>query len=197
MKKMLMVLVLAGLPLSAQSWEVGLFLGQQSYSSFNAAGMDTKPDNKPVGILRGGYSFVDFGPALLQVNAAIQPKSSSNVTINGTGIGLNLDHQATSLGFAFIFKAGVSASLGLDYRWDKLEANFMGASASTTYARPWVRGNIGFAFPTPLIKPFVGLELAAPLSKKDIGSLGPATDEEALKGLAPKLQIGIYGGIRF
>ena len=42
--------------------------------------------------------------------------------------------------------------------------------------------NAGYAFPTPLVKPFIGLEVAVPLTDKDLG---------------PKLQIGVYGGIRF
>jgi len=102
------------------------------------------------------------------------------------------------VGLAFIFKAGVSASVGVDYRWDKLTGAFEGASSSATYGRPWVRANIGFAFPTPVLKPFLGVEVAAAIGKKDVDAVtGPATDEEALKALAPKLQIGIYGGIRF
>jgi hypothetical protein len=119
------------------------------------------------------------------------------VKANGTTLGFKLDHQATSLGLAFVFKAGVSASVGVDYRWDKLEYSFSGLSASTTYGRPWARANLGFAIPSPVVKPFVGLEVAAALSSKSIGATGPATDEDALKALAPKLQIGLYAGIRF
>lgn len=198
MKKYTLALALMlGAPLAAQSWEVGAFLGQQSYNSFSTLGIEFKPENKVVGAVRGGYGLVDVGPALFQINVAIQPKASSEIKANGTTMGFKLDHSATSLGLAFIFKAGVSASVGVDYRWDKLEYDFQGASASTTYGRPWARANIGFAIPSPIVKPFLGLEVAAALSSKSIGALGPATDEEALKGLAPKLQIGLYGGVRF
>ncbi len=208
MNKAWWILWLATLPLTAQSWEVGAFLGQQTYDKFTwrdtGSGMDTeaKPEGKTVGALRVGYGLVDIGPALFQFSAAYQPKVSTDVKfsapgVSGLGIGLNLDHQASSLGVALIFRAGVSASVGLDYRWDKLEGTFQGLSSTTTYGRPWARANVGFALPTPIAKPFLGLEVAAPLANKSVNALGPTTDEEALKALAPKLQVGLYGGIRF
>jgi hypothetical protein len=197
MKKACLIFALAAMPLAAQSWEVGAFIGQQTYDKFTAEGFEYKPDNKVMFAVRAGYSFVDLGPALFQINAGYQPKASATVKISGADIGVKLDHEATSLGLAFIFKAGMSVGVGVDYRWDKLEGSFMGVNSSTTYGRPWARANIGFAFPTPVIKPFVGLEVAAALSSKSIGATGPTTDEEALKGLAPKLQIGLYAGLRF
>ena len=152
--------------------------------------------------LRVGYSVVDMGPALFQINAAYQPKATSEVKfsgagVSGLGLGVNLDHQSTSLGVMFNFKALVAVGAGVDYRWDKLEGNFQGLSSSTTYGRPWARLNVGYAFPSPVLKPFFGVEVAAALSTKSIGADGPSTDEEALKGLAPKVQIGLYGGVRF
>ena len=49
--------------------------------------------------------------------------------------------------------------------------------------------NVGFSIPTPIVSPFFIVEVAAPLSKKD----SPATAE----AMAPQVQIGVYGGIRF
>jgi len=197
MKKAGFVFALATLPLMAQSWEVGAFIGQQSYDKFTVTGIEFKPDSKVMGALRVGYNFVDLGPGLFQLNAGIQPKATSTVKVSGMDIGVKLDHQATQVGLAFIFKAGASVGVGVDYRWDKLEGTFQGVAASTTYGRPWARVNVGFALPSPVVKPFLGLEVATALSTKSIGSLGPSTDEEALKGMAPKLQIGLYGGVRF
>lgn len=197
MNKVVWGLILATLPLSAQSWEVGAFVGSQSYDSFSGGGIEVKPERKVVSAFRAGYSFIEFGPALFQVNAAFQPKASTPVELNGADLGLKLDHQAASLGCAFVFKAGLSATVGLDFRWDRLEGSILGSGASTTYARPWLRANAGFAFPTPIVKPFVGLEVAAALVTKSPGSAGPGTDEEALKAMAPKVQIGLYAGIRF
>lgn len=69
------------------------------------------------------------------------------------------------------------------------------SSTSTNYARPWLRLNLGMAIPTPGVKPFFGVEgdLALVSKSVDINS----SNEDMLKGLAPKSQIGVYAGIRF
>ncbi|HJW73722.1 MAG TPA: hypothetical protein VJ486_12915 [Geothrix sp.] len=205
----MLVLTLATLPLAAQSWEVGAFIGQQNYDKFSYADVtlgtvEAQPDRKTMGALRLGYHFLDAGSALLQVTAAYQFKSSSEVTfkvpsagIGSLGIGVNLDHSAACLGVMVDFKTAVALGAGLDYRWDKLEGTFQGMSSSTTYGRPWARFNIGYVFPASGLHPFLGVETAVALSTKSVGMGGPSSDEEALKALAPKLQIGVYGGVRF
>ena len=45
------------------------------------------------------------------------------------------------------------------------------------------------------MKPFFGLEVALPLTSKSFSAT--ASDEDNMKAFAPKLQIGLYGGIRF
>jgi len=51
------------------------------------------------------------------------------------------------------------------------------------------------AVSSPLLKPFIGLEVAVPLSSKSFDAA--ASDSENLKSLAPKLQVGVYAGLRF
>jgi hypothetical protein len=46
-----------------------------------------------------------------------------------------------------------------------------------------------------VVKPFFGLEVAAPLTSKSYDR--NASSVEFLKMLAPKLQVGLYAGIRF
>ncbi|HJV21404.1 MAG TPA: hypothetical protein VJ570_01855, partial [Holophagaceae bacterium] len=99
-----------------------------------------------------------------------------------------------SVGAMFNFKAMVAFGAGLEYRSESLDITGTGGAFSTTYGRPWARANVGFAFPTPIVKPFVGLEVAAPLSSKSNETGSP---EDVAKSLAPKMQIGLYGGIRF
>jgi hypothetical protein len=207
MRRLAWILTLLALPLSAQNWEVGVFAGQQAYHTISfqeptLGSVEFKPDDKVVGALRLGYAMADLGPCLLQINAGYQFKASSDIKASAAGVEAvvgKLDHTAPSLGLAFIFKAVVSASVGVDYRWEKLEGTISGlpGSASTTYGRGWVRGNVGYAIPTPSLKPFIGVEVAAPLASTSVGAAGPATDEEALKALAPKLQAGLYLGLRF
>lgn len=192
MKKLILPLVLvAAAPLAAQDFEVGVFVGAQSYKSFTFAGVETEVDNKTITGARFGYSIVDLGPALFQITAGYQPESKSEIKDGGVGSGIDFKHSHFSVGAMFNFKAGVAIGAGVEYRNEKLSA----ASSSTTYGRPWMRANIGFAFPTPLVKPFLGLEVAAPMTSKSFEST--ASGDENLKALAPKMQVGIYAGLRF
>ena len=188
-----------GMPLAAQSFEAGLFLGQQQYPSPHT---DVVPgvtgqlnlDNKTVYALRFGYSVVDVGPALFQITAGYQPetKTTINATLGGalsTNMG-DFKQSHWSVGAMFNFKAVVAVGAGLEYRAEKLE----GEGSNTTYNRPWVRLNAGYAIPSPLVKPFFGVEVAFPLintsNKFD-------SAENVLKSMAPKNQFGLYAGLRF
>lgn len=191
MKKMILPLVLvAAAPLAAQDFEIGLFVGRQTYKTNDVIGISTEPKSKTVTAARFGYSLVDIGPALFQLTVGYQPETETDVEVNGVVLG-SLKHKHYSVGAMFNFKAGVAIGAGLEYRNEKLD----GGTVNTTYGRPWARANIGFAFPTPLVKPFLGLEVAAPMTSKSWEA--SASSEDKLKAFAPKLQIGIYGGLRF
>lgn len=195
MLKRCLPLVLAlplSLPLAAQSFEVGLNISRQQYPTITELGtFRVEPQDKTVIAARFGYALVDLGPALFQATAAYQPKVDTDVKVNGATSPTQFGQEYWGLGAMFNFKALVAVGAGVEYRSEKLSA----PGVSTTYGRPWARVNAGYAFPTPLVKPFIGLEVAAPLTKKDYSdSLG---SEDTMKALAPKLQIGIYGGIRF
>ncbi len=227
MKKTALFLACAAIvPLSAQSWEAGLFVGSQALKSGSVALTSTSRetidmDNKVVYGIRLGRSVVNFGPVLFQVTVGYQPSATSKLhwtdyqdntapaptltlrTQNGFGrtpagamvqVDAGTDDFKTSnysVGAMFNFKAFVSLGAGLEYRFEKLEDN----GHSTNYARPWVRLNAGIAIPSPVIKPFVGIEASFPLVSKDVADA--RSEDDYLKGLAPKSQIGIYAGIRF
>ncbi|HJW34038.1 MAG TPA: hypothetical protein VJ505_11780 [Holophagaceae bacterium] len=190
MKKLILpVLLVAAAPLAAQNFEVGVFVGRQTYKDFNVLGITAEPESKTVVGMRFGYSVVDIGPALFQLTGGYQPESKATIK-NNLGLDGELKHSHYSLGAMFNFKAGVAIGAGVEYRFEKLDDG----STSTNYGRPWARANVGFAFPTPLVKPFLGLEVAAPLTSKS-NETGSA--EDALKSIAPKMQVGIYAGLRF
>lgn len=192
MKKALLPLLLA-VPLAAQSFELGLNISRQQYPSHNEIGIfKVEPQDKTVVAGRFGYAIVDLGPALFQVTAAYQPKVDTDVKVNGSSAGMDkMGHEYWGLGAMFNFKALVAVGAGLEYRSEKIT----NGGLSATYGRPWARVNAGYAFPTPLMKPFIGLEVAVPLTKKDYNdSLGA---EDVLKSFAPELQVGLYGGVRF
>ncbi|MDP1830748.1 MAG: hypothetical protein Q8K67_01730 [Geothrix sp.] len=200
MKKTLLPLLLVAAPLSAQSFEAGLFIGQQSYKSFSDAGLTAEPAKKTVAGVRFGYSLVDLGPALLQVTAGYQPESKTGIEVNGTAVpGFDFTQKHWSVGAMFNFKAFVAIGAGVEYRSESLGVKGPLTDISTTYGRPWARANVGFAFPTPIVKPFIGLEVALPLTSTSPSTaeyFGP-DDAVSLKAHAPKMQIGVYGGIRF
>jgi len=189
------------LPLSAQSYEVGLFAGQQSFKSASYADptgegdLNASSGSKTVVAARVGYALVDMGPALLQVTAGYQPKVTTTLTTSAAlyGFQSSQDYGASSasLGLMANFKAVIAVGAGVEYRDETLSSN----GVSTRYGRPWGRVNAGYAVPSPILKPFVGVEVALPLTSKSLS--GDASTADQLQALAPKLEVGLYGGIRF
>jgi len=223
-KSILLLPLIAALPLSAGTWEAGVFVGQQVLKSGTAtyAGTGTvsfEPDkNKTFVGVRLGRSIVDFGPVLLTVTAGYQPEVTTTFKVDFTPVqtgaplapaaGLvrpaaaatipvgasTSDYKSShySVGAMLNFKAFVSVGAGIEYRFEKLDSDYYG---STNYARPWARVNAGISIPSPILKPFIGIEADFPLVSKSLDQ-NPAT-EDNVKAAAPKSQIGIYAGIRF
>jgi hypothetical protein len=188
-------------PLSAQTWELGIFAGSQTYNSNSNSmpGLTTTGScaKKTAFAARLGYSVIDLGPAMLQLTAGYQPSVTTTARIITQGTSAPgqaptdsgpLDYQSShsSVGVMFNFKALVTVGAGMEMRFEKQSL----VSNSASYARPWIRANIGMAFPIPILKPFFGLEIAAALSSTSDGL-------QPVKSLAPKSQIGAYAGIRF
>ena len=198
MKRLTLLLALTALPACAQDYEVGLFLGQTTFRTQTIAGTEFEPETKTVGMARLGVSLVDIGPALFQVTVGYQPKAKTALDANGAPTPLQYGDQAWSAGLMFNFKAFVAIGAGLEYRGERLSLEGPGVNQSATYARPWARVNVGLSFPLPLLKPFVGVEAAAPLSSTSVTDAEYLSDpDKALKSHAPSFQVGVYGGIRF
>jgi hypothetical protein len=185
--KALLPLLLA-LPLAAQSFEAGVNVSRQTYTRSSAPGYAGHPDPvvfdydaKTVVAARVGYALADFGPALLQVTAAYQPKTDTDLKPNGVTVPTTLSSEYWGVGAMVDFKALVAVGAGLDYRFEKATLTNV-STAKYTLNRPWARVNAGYAFPTPVLKPFLTLEVAAPLTTDDHG---------------PELQVGLYAGLRF
>lgn len=206
MKKAFALTLLLGSPLAAQSFEVGLFIGQQQYPSIHtdlAPGttLRMETDDKTVVAARFGYTVADLGPALFQLTAGYQPEAKATVKASLPGtpsveVG-DFKEYHWSAGAMFNFKAFVAIGAGLEFRSERLSATFSGIGDSTTYNRVWARVNAGFAIPSPVVKPFVGIEAAFPLTTKGSGVGLDASNADALKAMAPKSQFGLYAGIRF
>jgi hypothetical protein len=85
--------------------------------------------------------------------------------------------------------------VGLDYRMEKLNTTNSSGISDVSYPRPWLRATAGYAIPSPVVKPFIGLEVGVPLTSKGFDIKD--NQQELFRALAPKMQIGIYGGVRF
>lgn len=192
--KLLLVPVLAVLP--ALAGEVGLLVDKQAGKAQTAAfGTTQKYDAvSPTGFgIRGGFDVLDLKVAALQLNATWHNKTKGDLSYGGTKYG-ELENQYWAAGAMVNWKLLVNVGAGVEYRSEKMSFRPTGsASVDSTLARPWARVNVGFSIPTPVVSPFFMLEVAAPLSKKDTTS----TPKDLTEALAPQVQIGVYGGIRF
>jgi hypothetical protein len=196
MKYFILAFLLVGTPLPAQSWELGLFAGQQSYRNSNFPGMPEEYEvkSKIVTGARLGYRLWEFGPASVQVTAGFQPKSESVYLANGFDMGLKYQHEHTSVGAMVNFNAVMPIGIGIEYRMEKLNLTSTGWS-DASYNRPWFRATMSHIFETATVRPFIGLEAAAPLTSHAYAA--DSGMDSFLRSLAPKFQLGLYGGIRF
>lgn len=190
MKSNMLYLLLA-VPLAAQNFEIGLNVSKQGYSSYTIYGLGINSNvgttyayNSTTAVsARIGYELINMGPATFQVTAAYQPKVDAELKPNGTYNFTKRSTEYLAFGGMFNFKAVVSLSTGLDARSEKMTiSGFSPQTTSLSYVRPWARLNVGHVFPSPLVKPFVFFEVAAPLIQKND---------------AVNLQVGIYAGVRF
>jgi hypothetical protein len=194
--RLLIVSLLVILP--ATAGEVGLLIDKQAGKAQTATAFSTQKFDavSPTGLgIRGGFDILDLKIAALQVNATWHNKTTGDLSYGGTKYG-ELDNQYWAAGAMVNWKLLVNVGAGVEYRSEKLtwrSTTPAFTNGDTTQGRTWARLNIGFSIPTPVVSPFFALEVAAPLSKKD----STATPKDFAEALAPQVQIGIYGGIRF
>lgn len=194
--RLLLVSLLVILP--ATAGEVGLLIDKQAGKAQTATAFSTQKFDavSPTGLgIRGGFDILDLKIAALQVNATWHNKTTGDLSYGGTKYG-ELDNQYWAAGAMVNWKLLVNVGAGVEYRSEKLtwrSTTPTFTNGDTTQGRTWARLNIGFSIPTPVVSPFFALEVAAPLSKKD----STATPKDFAEALAPQVQIGIYGGIRF
>ena len=190
------VLFVSLLALPAMAGEFGLLVDKQ----FGKAQIATYDANKkydaisPTGLgIRGGFDVLDLKIAALQLNATWHNKTTGDLTYGGAKQG-ELDNQYWAAGAMVNWKLLVNVGVGVEYRSEKLSFRpATGLGTDSTQGRTWARVNLGFSIPLPVVSPFFALEVAAPLSKQDSTS----TPKDLTDALAPQVQIGVYGGIRF
>jgi hypothetical protein len=177
----------------ARAGEVGLLLDKQFGDS--QAATNIKAVN-PTGFgIRGGISVLDLKVAELGVTATYHPEAKEDMTVAGQNIG-KCSNEYFSIGAQVEWKLLVNLNAGVDIRQEKTKMELTGGpNHSTTFTRPWVRAGIGFSMPLPVVSPFIRLEAAYAVKTYDLSSNSSIDDFN--KAMAPKYQIGLYGGIRF
>jgi len=147
----------------------------------------------PSGIgFRAAYTFLDLKVAELGAAVTYHPKSEADLSGPTSG---KFGNQYVAIGVQADWKLLLNLHAGLDMRSEKLTSSAAGGNDSTTLTRPWVKAGVGFAMPTPVVSPFVRLEVAVPLSSS--GSDATTSPDDFRKAMAPSLQVALYGGIRF
>ena len=217
------------LPLGAQDFEVGLFVGQQSYKSIDGAvvpdssgsGQDSvsvKPSSKTILGARVGYALFDFGrpaPAHRRLPAQghhhglghrhcahrphpAQHQAGHRLSGRVRPGGLQRRERRLRLLHHQLFPGPDGQLQGLrggGRRGGIPVREALHPRRGRELRPPLGPGQRGIRLPTPLVKPFIGLEVDAPLVST---SFDGATSDSMLKALAPKLQVGVdLGGIRF
>ncbi|HET6329610.1 MAG TPA: hypothetical protein VFF76_02365 [Holophagaceae bacterium] len=204
MKRALLMILVTG-SLFAQSYEIDLGLSHQAYQEPATSKFDPtfKIDSKTIPQVRIGVSIHDTAFFRLQLVGAIQPRSETTVHVSELGYpsaDATLRQGYWGIGAAITSKTPIEVGGGVEYRSETLDISPNGlyptsGPTKATYGRPWARLALSHSFSTAAGTPFIGLEWAMPLKKQDYGS--GSSNEDLLKALAAKSQVGICGGIRF
>jgi hypothetical protein len=191
------VLLLGLATVPAQASEFGLLLDKEigRAESLNAYGQGLNPGPydaaSPTGYgFRAAYTFLDLKVAELGAAVTYHPKSQDDLSGPTAG---KFGNEYVAIGVQADWKFLLNLHAGLDMRSEKLSTSTAGGSDSTTLTRPWVKAGVGFSMPTPVVSPFVRLELAVPLTQSDSSN----SPDDFRKAMAPSLQVALYGGIRF
>jgi len=193
------VVVFGLLSVPAKAGEFGILLdkaiGRAEVLGSNGSGLQAGryDQSSPTGIgFRAGYTFLDLKFAELGAAVTYHPKAQDDLTIGGTTVG-KYGNQYVAIGVQADWKFLLNLHAGLDMRSEKLTTSANGVSDSTTLVRPWVKAGVGYSLPTPVVSPFVRVEVAVPLTNNDSGK----STDDFRKAMAPSLQVALYGGIRF
>ena len=183
---------------SARGGELGILVDKQYGKSQAALAFSSQKYDavNPGGTaFRAGMEVVDLRLASLQLNTTWHTKSSTDLAYGGNHLG-TFGSQYWAVGATVNWKLLVNFGAGVEYRSEKLSFRpAVGPGADSTLGRPWAKVNFGFSAPLPVLSPFVLLEVAVPVrSTRDTATTSP---RELTEALAPQLQVGLYGGIRF
>ncbi|WP_028311262.1 hypothetical protein [Derxia gummosa] len=193
----LLSLALAGATaLPASAHELGLLLDQQFTPSQDGGGTHVG-FIKPHGVgLRGAYTLVNLGVAEVGITGGWHDKVSDDIASAPSAAWNRASFGYTSLGVQADWKLLVNLNAGLELRREVVTLDrAAGGSEDHDFTRPWARVGFGWSLPTPVVSPFLRFEGAYALTRDSLPANAGGSD--FAKAVAPRYQVGVYGGIRF
>jgi len=199
MKKLTVIAlaIVGAIALPAQAHEFGVLFDQQIGTSQNNGGTDvgmTKP--RGVGI-RGAYTLLDLAAAEIALTGTWHSEAKDDIDRKPGGGYDRGAFEYAAIGAQADWKFLLNLNAGLELRREKvtLEQRNGGASEDHSFTRPWARAGIGWSLPFPVISPFLRVEAAYALTHDNLPA--NASNSDFAKAIAPRYQVGLYGGIRF
>ncbi len=203
-------LLLAGLvslPGLAGDKEVSLFYSSASGRSgnFNQTGSPAQSleTDKFSGLgLRFGTTLAKLGPADLSMDASWRMSSKSDLKLNGTKIG-QYEWSYLGVGAMATWHVPLDLGVGLDLR--SVQSTLIQQSPGSeqrigvNHFSPWLRAQVGYTFPAPVVKPFVRFEVAMDLASQGdyTYSSGNTDANKAYSVAMPKTELSLQAGFRF
>jgi hypothetical protein len=209
---------LAAVPAMAHpKWQVGI--GLQSIDEARATGsfltqrleLKRKSDKAALSLF-AGYEVLDFGTSGLSVTGEYQFKTANDLELRLGTATHRTDYQRSTFapGVHWTYRGTVNLGAGLQYRLTRLHLPpDYGNAVSTSNNRLWLTGTADYAFrPHEALQPFVGVRLAAALSRSRMPSTFPvilapsvAIPDESLrqvmKGMDARAEFAFQAGVRF
>lgn len=201
-------LILTALPATPSlASEVGILFNKQVGRTLNLTGSSGIPTEQRSTstkgfAIRGAYTLTDLWAAKLAVTATYHPESKDDYIHDY--LESRASHkfgtygtQYSALGAQLDWNLIADLHAGLDIRRERLTSDLGGSPSqgTTIITRPWVSAGMGYTFSAPILSPFVRLEIAYALKEDNLGSSWSSDDLR--RAMAPRYEVGIYGGVRF
>jgi len=211
------LLALAALPTLAQDrWQAALGFNQidterQDYftaSGIGAGAMATfKRESATAPSLQLGYRIKDFTSSDLVLTGEYQFEKTygAKATAIGVSPGRSIITQEDGKIRKSFFAPGimwnwhpvVDLGIGLQYRFERLKADFVDIGVCADYDRPWLNATVGYTFRTGArVRPFVALRTSAAL----VTTKAPDRVDDLprmLKSVAGDAEACLQLGVRF
>ncbi|WP_085315882.1 hypothetical protein [Derxia lacustris] len=198
MKKIVtLALAIAGATaLPAGAHEIGVLFDQQGGRSQDSSTTSVdmvKPRGKAI---RGAYTLLDLAVTEVAITGTWHDKADDDIVSAPPSGYTRGSFSYVALGAQVDWKLLLNVNAGLEMRREKVTLDRSGGgSEDQSFTRPWARLGLGWSLPLPVVSPFVRLEAGYALTHDSLPANASASD--FAKAIAPRYQVGVYGGVRF